>query len=629
MPETPHSPRVQHWKLQVLRMLGAGAVTFLLSQVPLHYVESLLSDFRMRARLMPKPSGHIELIMIKSSTISKFGGFPGFEAQTQLLKKLATAEPAAVIYIRKFAALQSDPPEARSSLAGDLTSQKDFLSETKKFPVFGMQTDEMAQFGEENKLLLMPPFESIKVYSGPKSSDRNLLAKDGVSRRTLVSYQNQPLMHVELARLINKDLGPTPQDLNKVRGLFELFDSNQIYVDYSAPGAFSTTDFEQVTSGKVSPEKFRGKIVLIGEDSGDNVKDYASTPLDREPDLPVVELHANAIDTLIRNSAPLQVHKFWDWFFTFIISAITIFVVLALKPGRGMLILLGMSFSFVILCLLLFAVAGLWIPMAHSLTTVFLCYYFLIPYRLILENRMSWEYYQKNKLLQEVEQLKTNFISMMSHDLKTPIARIQGMTDLIRKDKIVLSSQQSEAVETIRSSAADLLSFINSILNYAKIESQGIELHREPKDVNQILEDVIKRHDFMAKVKGMKIEKELEPLFSISVDPDLIRQIFSNLLENALKYSPEGSRVVVTSKEVENFVQVEFQDEGPGIAQEDLEFVFMKFFRSKEAKSSPVKGSGLGLYLTKYFTELHGGRVFVTSTLGKGTCFTVQLPLKV
>src|SRR6476661_10074127 len=93
--------------------------------------------------------------------------------------------------------------------------------------------------------------------------------------------------------------------------------------------------------------------------------------------------------------------------------------------------------------------AGVWIGMAHPLLAIFICYYFFIPYRLIIENRRSWEYYQKNRLLTQVEELKSNFMRMMSHDLKTPLARISGMTEVIGKDHGDLSETQRKALDTI------------------------------------------------------------------------------------------------------------------------------------------------------------------------------------
>lgn len=266
--------------------------------------------------------------------------------------------------------------------------------------------------------------------------------------------------------------------------------------------------------------------------------------------------------------------------------------------------------------------------MAAPLMAGFLVYYFFIPYRLIIENRRSWEYYQKNKLLSQVEELKTNFISMMSHDLKTPIARIQGMTDVILSDQVTLSSQQREAVDTIKHSSDDLLKFISSILNYGKIQSEGVELHMQSKDINSILQEVVRKHEFLAKVKRIQIVSELEPMFPIPMDPDLMRQVLSNLVENAIKYSPDDTKILVTTEEKDNVVVIQVADQGPGIPEDELNNIFTKFFRSKNVKSTQIKGSGLGLYLAKYFTELHKGRIFVESKDGKGSTFTVELPME-
>jgi signal transduction histidine kinase len=269
----------------------------------------------------------------------------------------------------------------------------------------------------------------------------------------------------------------------------------------------------------------------------------------------------------------------------------------------------------------------MWIDLAHPFLAIFICYYFFIPYRLIKENRLTWEYFQRNKLLKQVEELKTNFISMMSHDLKTPIARIQGMTEVILADEQNLSVSQHEAIDNIKTSSDDLLKFINSILQYGRIESQGLELNLQSKDVNKLLTEVIKKHEFLAKVKKIKINSNLEPLFSINVDPDLIKQVFSNLLENAIKYSREESTIYITSREEHNAIYIDFKDEGVGIPAVDLPNIFMKFFRSHDVKISTIKGSGLGLYLASYFAELHKGTITATSEVGVGSCFTVKLPI--
>ena len=142
-----------------------------------------------------------------------------------------------------------------------------------------------------------------------------------------------------------------------------------------------------------------------------------------------------------------------------------------------------------------------------------------------------------------------------------------------------------------------------------------------------MLTEVIRKHEFLARVKKIKVTSELEPLFPIPMDPELIRQILSNLVENAIKYSPDETEIKINSFEKNGFVVIKIKDQGLGISTDDLPHIFMKFFRSQNAKSSPIKGSGLGLYLAQYFTELHKGKIEVESVPGAGSVFTVSLPL--
>src|SRR6185437_12826309 len=107
---------------------------------------------------------------------------------------------------------------------------------------------------------------------------------------------------------------------------------------------------------------------------------------------------------------------------------------LTLRPGRGLFILALTLGAYTGITWAAFAFFGYWVDYSHPLFAIFICYYFFIPYRLIIENRRSWEYYQRNSLLTQVEELKSNFLRMMSHDLKTPLARIQGMTEVALRD---------------------------------------------------------------------------------------------------------------------------------------------------------------------------------------------------
>ncbi|MGE5087436.1 MAG: ATP-binding protein [Bacillota bacterium] len=601
-------------RVLALRVVFALIMAFLIAQINLEYVESWFYDLRIRTKLFATVSDHIELIYIKPSTVEKYKGLPDARVQNTVLHKLTSAGAKAVIYDFTL----SDTPGS----ANDKNAWEDSIIRNKR--VF-VATKDTPLKGEEKSLYLQDPFEKIRTVPAPKTADTLNFAKDSVTRRMMLSYQGTTMLQVQLAGLFNPEI----LDAGKVRGLFRFYDTDQAYIDFHRPQTFPSSIFEEVAKENSDLSRFKDKLVLIGTDLNVNENDYIRTPFSKMPSaMTRIEMQANIIDTLIRNSAPVKIPAFVNWILLALISILAIQIVLSMSPARGLIILVSTLFGFASAAFILFLSFNLWIPMAHPLLAGFLCYYFFIPYRLIIENRRSWEYYQKNKLLSQVEELKTNFISMMSHDLKTPIARIQGMTNVILADSVPLSSQQREAVDTIKHSSDDLLKFINAILNYGRIESEGVQLHLQTKDINNVIQEVIKKHEFLAKVKRIQIVCELDPLFPIPMDADLMRQVLSNLVENAIKYSPEDTRIMISSEERDDHVVIQVADQGPGIPPDELNNIFMKFFRSKNVKSTQIKGSGLGLYLAKYFTELHKGRIFVESNDGKGSTFTVELPME-
>ncbi len=612
--ETLRASKRSQYRTFALRALFAVGMAFLIAQLHLEFIESWLFDVRVETKLLTPSSDKIELIYITPNTVQKFKGLPDAAAQKQLLKNILASNAKAIVY--DFAVDESaGNVDSKNSWEAVIVANKNVFVASKATVLKG----------EEKSLYLPDPLEQVKSVPAPKTADVLNFAKDSVTRRMILTFQGSPMLQVQLASLFNPEI-ISPEN---VRGHFLFYDTDQAYIDYHKQNTFPSSSFEDVLSGKINADRFKDKIVLIGTDLNLNEQEYIRTPLDRSPTaMTRIEMQANIIDTLIRNSGPVKLPSYINWILLFVIAFLTIQTVLTMKPTKGLLILVGSLGGFTVVCFALYWVFGLWIPMAHPLLAGLLCYYFFIPYRLIVENRRSWEYYQKNKLLSQVEELKTNFISMMSHDLKTPIARIQGMTEVILTDANPVSSQQREAVDTIKHSADDLLKFISAILNYGRIESEGVQLHLQSKDINNVLKEVIRKHEFLAKVKRIQIVSELEPMFPIPMDSDLMKQVLSNLVENAIKYSPEDTKIMVSSEEKDEKVVIQVADQGPGIPAEELNNIFMKFFRSKNAKSSPIKGSGLGLYLAKYFTELHKGNLSVESNYGNGSTFTVELPIK-
>lgn len=607
-----HWDRIKFIGIIFFRVALATGLALFIHQIKLDFFEAYLYDLRVRYSPAPEASGHIQIVEIGPQSVEYYKGIPNFSDHAKVLEEIKRHSPKAIVYDLNF-----------DEVVGSAADKLQFAAAANNFDQLFVLTNFLEMRGEEGKLKMAEPFQHIKLFSGPKSTDTANFAKDGVTRRMMVNYQDQVMLHPYLAISYN----PEVSEKYKIQGLFNFLETDQIYIRFRPTNSYDKIPFHYFGEGKVSAKAVKDKIILVGQNLELTEKDYILTPYSRSSiAMTTTEMHANMFDTLILNNAVIRAPQWVNLVLTILISIITVYIVFAVRPAIGLLIIIALFLSYVAIAYLAFWPFGFWISMSHPLLAIFLCYYFFIPYRLIIENRRSWEYYEKNKLLKQVEELKTNFISMMSHDLKTPIARIKGMTDVILADSQSVSVPQREAVDTIRSSSDDLLKFINSILNYAKIEFQGVALHWQSKDPNNLMTDVIKKHEFLAQLKRMHIRSDLEPLFPIRMDPDLMRQVLSNILENAIKYAPEHTQISVKTFEKGGYVYFAITDQGPGIPAQELPHLFTKFYRSANAKSSPIKGSGLGLYLAKYFTELHHGQIFVESSSSQGTIFTVQLP---
>jgi signal transduction histidine kinase len=580
-------------------------------QIELPYLDSLSNDWRMRLAPTTSTSGNVVTVAIDPLTVESLERDPNAIDHIRLLQKLKLAKPRAIVYT-------IDP----DGIVGTYEDLEQLAKISENLPVF-VASKSLPIKGLENELKLAPPLDTLAVIPGPKTVDTTLFAKDNVTRRMILFFEGKMTLHPLLASMYN---GIT--DIHRYRGTFDVYGSTQALIDFRPAQTYQQESFYDVVIDQVNLEDFHDKIVLIGRNSKSTSKDYIMTPYSREiVAMSQLEMHANMIDTLIQNSAPIQPPKWLDLLLTAIISILTVFVVLTLRPTKGILILVGTIAATAFVSYIIYAAFGVFIGLSHPLLAIFICYYFFIPYRLIIENRRSWEYIQRNRLLTQVEELKSNFLRMMSHDLKTPLARIHGMTDVVLTDHTPLSHSQKDAILTIRNSSEELSEFIGSILNLGRIESKEIKLQLSSKDINSLLKDVIKKMEFLAQKKNIEVITEFEPLFSIKVDQDLLQQVFSNLVENAIKYSPENSRILVSTEELNGQIVVQVADQGIGIPPEEQPNVFEKFFRSASVTNGKTKGTGLGLYLSHYFVRLHKGNISLESEHGRGSTFTVELPM--
>ncbi len=229
---------------------------------------------------------------------------------------------------------------------------------------------------------------------------------------------------------------------------------------------------------------------------------------------------------------------------------------------------------------------------------------------------------------QRLAMMQRNFVSMASHEFRTPLTVIDGHARRLDKIKdVVMPAEIGERVGKIRSAVLRMTHLIENLLNASRLIDGAGSLYFNPSDLDlaALLQEVCQLHREM--VPGGQIEERISAAPTRMIgDSKLLFQVFSNLLANAIKYSP-GDRVIkVSATTSAGDVVVDVADHGIGIPESDLEHVFERYHRGSNV--SGIVGTGVGLYLVKMAVELHGGSVAVASTVGEGTCLTVRLPLK-
>jgi signal transduction histidine kinase len=242
-------------------------------------------------------------------------------------------------------------------------------------------------------------------------------------------------------------------------------------------------------------------------------------------------------------------------------------------------------------------------------------------------NRMNDELRRLYRELEEASRHKSELLANMSHELRTPLNAIIGFSQVLRERMFgELNAKQAEYVDDILSSGYHLLALIDDVLDLSKVEAGQLELHVAPFSLREALEQGVVMVRERATESDVRVA--LAPLDRVDVvsgDERRVRQVIFNLLANAVKFSPAGGVVDVGAVQLNGEVRVSVVDRGPGIASEDRERIFEEFHQT-EAGLAHHEGTGLGLAVSKRLVELHGGRIWVESELGKGSTFVFTLP---
>ena len=241
--------------------------------------------------------------------------------------------------------------------------------------------------------------------------------------------------------------------------------------------------------------------------------------------------------------------------------------------------------------------------------------------------RLFHEIEDKSRPLEAASRHKSEFLANMSHELRTPLNAIIGFSEVLNERMFGdLNEKQDEYLKDIYSSGQHLLSLINDILDLSKVEAGRMELEVTDFDLPTAIDNALILVRERATRRGITLGRVIDDrVGTVRGDERKVKQVLLNLLSNALKFTPEGGRIDVRATMSDGMAEILVADTGVSIAPEDQEAIFEEF-RQVGTADKKVEGIGLGLALSRKFIELHGGRIWVQSQLGKGSTFSFTLP---
>jgi signal transduction histidine kinase len=227
--------------------------------------------------------------------------------------------------------------------------------------------------------------------------------------------------------------------------------------------------------------------------------------------------------------------------------------------------------------------------------------------------------------LERLNRAKSEFVSIVSHEFRTPLTGIQGFSEIMRDEDLTLEEMREYAGD-INKDAQRLNRMINEMLDLDRMESGRMTIHPERMDLNAVVDEVVDRVRPNAPTHTLTLDLQTD-MPPIHADRDRLTQVASNLLNNAVKYSPTGGRITVSTRVDGGEVRLDVRDEGLGIPPDALETIFERYSRVDSQATKDIQGTGLGLPIVRQIVQLHGGKVWAESELGRGSVFHVVIPL--
>jgi signal transduction histidine kinase len=243
-------------------------------------------------------------------------------------------------------------------------------------------------------------------------------------------------------------------------------------------------------------------------------------------------------------------------------------------------------------------------------------------------NEMAAELELEASERDQLDRMKDDFVLTASHELRSPLTSVQGFAELLMMERESLTPRQVETVEIILDNCRHLVRLLNDLLDLARSDAGRLAIRPKPTRLGPLIEDVVRSMRPQTDSSAQTLTERIDPdLPLVEVEPDRIRQILVNLVTNAHEYSPEGATIEVSARVADADMRIDVTDNGPGIPPAQADHIFERFVRGDAGLTQRVGGTGLGLAISKSLVELHGGTIAVDSEVGRGSTFTVRLPL--
>lgn len=224
------------------------------------------------------------------------------------------------------------------------------------------------------------------------------------------------------------------------------------------------------------------------------------------------------------------------------------------------------------------------------------------------------------------EETLEQFVADLSHEFKTPLAAILGAAELLEDGAVEDTKSRTRFLRNIRREAERLNLMVKDLLEFSRLESVGLRLRPVPCALPELLDSILQKYSYLTRIEDIRLEHALEGEgASAIVDPEGLKQILFNLIDNAIDFTPKGGTVRLALRLPPGRLEIRVEDTGVGISEKNLPRIFDRFFTT-ERPGSTQKGTGLGLSIVSRIVEAHGGRIAVRSAPARGTCVTVEIP---